>query len=246
VLVEQQGAFKLQQQALETEKKSLDSLRSSHPVEVVVKDPNEVDQIFDAISYNKGGSVLRMLEQAMGEEAFRQGIQRFLEQNAFACATTPAAKQAPAKNGAKHEHSTYDRPGTGPFAKCEHYPKRIQDRLEERNQGRFERGHVFDGCGVKHIGQPELHGAEHEPAPDGAFESWSDTLPEMIGLDPVAMPRSALMRRAQRVSLRPRSLSGNVPAWFWCLTRPYSVPSSYDGTCYVWLRQPAQTAGLKR
>ena len=68
--------------------KSLDSLRSSHPVEVVVRDPNEVDQIFDAISYNKGGSVLRMLENAIGEEAFRLGIQRFLEQNAFSCATT--------------------------------------------------------------------------------------------------------------------------------------------------------------
>src|SRR5579883_1522756 len=68
--------------------KSLDSLRSSHPVEVVVRDPNEVDQIFDAISYNKGGSVLRMLERAVGEEAFRQGIRRFLEGNAFACATT--------------------------------------------------------------------------------------------------------------------------------------------------------------
>jgi puromycin-sensitive aminopeptidase len=68
--------------------KSLDSLRSSHPVEVVVRDPNEVDQIFDAISYNKGGSVLRMLEAAIGEEAFRKGIQHFLEQNAFACATT--------------------------------------------------------------------------------------------------------------------------------------------------------------
>jgi puromycin-sensitive aminopeptidase len=68
--------------------KSLDSLRSSHPVEVVVRDPNEVDQIFDAISYNKGGSVLRMLEQAVGADAFRNGIRRFLEQNAFACATT--------------------------------------------------------------------------------------------------------------------------------------------------------------
>ena len=44
---------------------SLDSLRSSHRVEVTVRDPNDVDQIFDAISYNKGGSVLRMLERAV-------------------------------------------------------------------------------------------------------------------------------------------------------------------------------------
>jgi puromycin-sensitive aminopeptidase len=68
--------------------KSLDSLRSSHPVEVTVRDPNEVDQIFDAISYNKGGSVLRMLERAIGEKAFQLGIQQFLESRAYACATT--------------------------------------------------------------------------------------------------------------------------------------------------------------
>ena len=68
--------------------KSLDSLRSSHPVEVTVRDPNEVDQIFDAISYNKGGSVLRMLERAIGEKAFQRGIQEFLETRAYSCATT--------------------------------------------------------------------------------------------------------------------------------------------------------------
>ena len=68
--------------------KSLDSLRSSHPVEVTVRDPNEVDQIFDAISYNKGGSVLRMLEQAVGEQAFQAGVRRFLERRAYDSATT--------------------------------------------------------------------------------------------------------------------------------------------------------------
>jgi len=68
--------------------KALDSLRSSHPVEVVVRDPSEVDQIFDAISYNKGGSVLRMLEGAIGEEAFREGIRRYLQRHEYANATT--------------------------------------------------------------------------------------------------------------------------------------------------------------
>ncbi|HXX92341.1 MAG TPA: M1 family metallopeptidase, partial [Planctomycetota bacterium] len=68
--------------------KSLDSLRSSHPVEVIVRDPNEVDQIFDAISYNKGGSVLWMLEQSMGEEAFRKGVAKYLETHAYGNAGT--------------------------------------------------------------------------------------------------------------------------------------------------------------
>ncbi|RKP12682.1 peptidase M1, membrane alanine aminopeptidase [Piptocephalis cylindrospora] len=39
----------------------LDSLRSSHPIEVEVRDAAEIGQIFDAISYSKGGSVIRML-----------------------------------------------------------------------------------------------------------------------------------------------------------------------------------------
>ncbi len=67
---------------------ALDSLRSSHPVEVPVGNPDEVDQIFDAISYNKGGSVLRMLEQTIGETKFRDGIRRYLAQHQFACAST--------------------------------------------------------------------------------------------------------------------------------------------------------------
>jgi puromycin-sensitive aminopeptidase len=68
--------------------KSLDALRSSHPVEVPVRDPNEVDQLFDAISYNKGGSVLRMLEHAIGAEVFRDGVRRYLKARAYGNATT--------------------------------------------------------------------------------------------------------------------------------------------------------------
>jgi aminopeptidase N len=67
---------------------ALDSLRSSHPVEVPVGHPSEVDQIFDAISYNKGGSVLRMLEHAVGHDAFRDGIRAYLKTHAYACATS--------------------------------------------------------------------------------------------------------------------------------------------------------------
>jgi puromycin-sensitive aminopeptidase len=68
--------------------KSLDCLRSSHPVEVVVQNPSEVDQIFDAISYNKGGSVLRMLENAVGADVFRDGVRRYLNGHAYGSATT--------------------------------------------------------------------------------------------------------------------------------------------------------------
>ncbi len=65
-----------------------DSLNSSHPIKVKVKDPNESTEIFDEISYEKGGSVLRMIENYLGEKDFQKGlrlyIKRFAYQNAKA------------------------------------------------------------------------------------------------------------------------------------------------------------------
>jgi aminopeptidase 2 len=63
---------------------SLDSLRSSHPIEVPVKRADEINQIFDAISYSKGSCVLRMISKYLGEETFMEGIRRYLKKHAFA------------------------------------------------------------------------------------------------------------------------------------------------------------------
>ncbi|EQD38677.1 aminopeptidase-like protein, partial [mine drainage metagenome] len=49
-----------------------DSLRRTHPIDVDVKDPETVAQIFDQISYGKGGMILRMIEKFAGFEEFRQ------------------------------------------------------------------------------------------------------------------------------------------------------------------------------
>ena len=62
---------------------SLDSLRSSHPIEVPVKRADEVNQIFDAISYSKGSSVLRMVSKYLGEETFLEGIRRYIKKHAY-------------------------------------------------------------------------------------------------------------------------------------------------------------------
>ena len=62
---------------------SRDSIRSTHPIEAPVKSPNEIEQIFDDISYGKGASVLRMLEGYMGAENFRKGIENFLNSHKF-------------------------------------------------------------------------------------------------------------------------------------------------------------------
>ncbi|PWY85970.1 lysine aminopeptidase apsA [Aspergillus heteromorphus CBS 117.55] len=62
---------------------SLDSLRSSHPIEVPVKRADEINQIFDAISYSKGSSVLRMISKYLGEEVFIQGVRDYIKKHAY-------------------------------------------------------------------------------------------------------------------------------------------------------------------
>ena len=62
---------------------SLDSLRSSHPVEVPVKRADEINQIFDSISYAKGSAVLRMISKFLGEDTFMEGIRRYLKKHAY-------------------------------------------------------------------------------------------------------------------------------------------------------------------
>ncbi|KAH7264907.1 peptidase family M1-domain-containing protein [Fusarium redolens] len=61
----------------------LDSLRSSHPIEVPVKRADEVNQIFDAISYEKGSCVLRMISKFLGEDVFLKGIRIYLDRHAY-------------------------------------------------------------------------------------------------------------------------------------------------------------------
>ncbi|KAL1998632.1 hypothetical protein VTN02DRAFT_5868 [Thermoascus thermophilus] len=62
---------------------SLDSLRSSHPIEVPVKRADEINQIFDAISYSKGSSVLRMISKYLGEDVFIQGVRNYIRKHAY-------------------------------------------------------------------------------------------------------------------------------------------------------------------
>ena len=60
-----------------------DSFTSTHPIEVPVKYPEEIDQIFDGISYNKGSSVIHMLVSFIGKEAFRKGMQIYLNRHKY-------------------------------------------------------------------------------------------------------------------------------------------------------------------
>jgi len=62
---------------------SLDSLASSHPVEVHVTHSDEINDVFDAISYAKGASIIRMLSQYIGLETFMKGMRLYLTRHAY-------------------------------------------------------------------------------------------------------------------------------------------------------------------
>jgi len=66
---------------------NMDSLRNTHAIEADVRSPSDVQQIFDAITYGKGASILRMIEAYTGADEFRKGVQNYLERYKLSNAT---------------------------------------------------------------------------------------------------------------------------------------------------------------
>uniref|UniRef100_A0A672ZKT2 Aminopeptidase n=1 Tax=Sphaeramia orbicularis TaxID=375764 RepID=A0A672ZKT2_9TELE len=61
---------------------AIDALTSSHPLssrEEDIQRPEQISELFDAISYSKGASVLRMLSDFLTEEVFQHGLQTYLK-----------------------------------------------------------------------------------------------------------------------------------------------------------------------
>ena len=61
----------------------VDSLQKTRPIEYEVKSPADADGMFDLLTYEKGGSVLRMLEQHLGPDRFREGIRHYLKKHEY-------------------------------------------------------------------------------------------------------------------------------------------------------------------
>mmetsp|Transcript_71782 Transcript_71782/g.181103 ORF Transcript_71782/g.181103 Transcript_71782/m.181103 type:complete len:897 (+) Transcript_71782:97-2787(+) len=61
----------------------LDALKTSHPIQVPINYADEVEEVFDAISYCKGASVIRMAYALLGHEAFRKGLQEYMKKHQY-------------------------------------------------------------------------------------------------------------------------------------------------------------------
>ena len=66
----------------------VDGLHSTRPIEYPVQAPKDADAMFDVLTYQKGASVLRMLEQHIGPTLFRDGVRDYLRAHAYGNADT--------------------------------------------------------------------------------------------------------------------------------------------------------------
>ena len=61
----------------------VDALENTRPIEFPVESPDDASGMFDTLTYTKGGAVLRMIEQWLGADVFRDGIRRYLRAHAY-------------------------------------------------------------------------------------------------------------------------------------------------------------------
>jgi len=60
-----------------------DSLDSTRPIEFEVVSPTDAEGMFDVLTYEKGAAVVRMLEQYLGANPFREGIRHYIKSHAY-------------------------------------------------------------------------------------------------------------------------------------------------------------------
>ena len=62
----------------------VDSLASTRSVEFEVRSPADCEGMFDVLTYQKGGALLRMLEQYLSPDEFRRGVNHYLRTHSYA------------------------------------------------------------------------------------------------------------------------------------------------------------------
>ena len=61
----------------------IDARPGTHPVIMHIDDVSQTEGAFDTITYAKGSQVVRTLEATMGDDAFRDGVRRYLARHAY-------------------------------------------------------------------------------------------------------------------------------------------------------------------
>ena len=76
---------------------AVDALMTTRPISSTVRTAAEAEAMFDALTYEKGASVLRMMEQFLGEDVFRRGIRDYIAAHQYGNASAADLWHALAK-----------------------------------------------------------------------------------------------------------------------------------------------------
>jgi len=94
---------------------AIDALKHTRPIHAEVTHAAEIEEMFDALTYEKGAACLRMIEWFVGEAAFRSGIRRYISahqyQNAEASALWAALAAASSRPVAEMAHDWFSQAG---------------------------------------------------------------------------------------------------------------------------------------
>jgi aminopeptidase N len=66
---------------------TFDSAKNTHPIHARAETPDEINELFDPISYEKGAAVLRMIESYVSPDVFRRGVNAYLRKFEYSNAT---------------------------------------------------------------------------------------------------------------------------------------------------------------
>jgi aminopeptidase N len=66
---------------------NLDAQKTTRTIRATANTPDEINEMFDGISYGKAGAVLGMVENYLGKEVFRQGVHNYLSAHLYGNAT---------------------------------------------------------------------------------------------------------------------------------------------------------------
>jgi alanyl aminopeptidase len=98
-----------------SEAMDVDTLATARQIHQPIETADDIDNAFDAITYNKGGAVLSAFEAWVGPDRFRAGVRRYLAKHRFGNATAEdflAALEAESMPGAADSFRTFlDQPG---------------------------------------------------------------------------------------------------------------------------------------
>lgn len=121
---------------------SLDSLKTTHPVVQKITTVDQVNQAFDAITYQKGEAVITMLEGYAGEDVWRTGIRAYMKQHAYGNTVTDdlwkAVEGAGAKGLVSIAHDFTSQPGI-PLVKVDTAQCQGGNTVLTLSQGEFSR-----------------------------------------------------------------------------------------------------------